>query len=305
MIWENCNPMNATQRTLTVVIFSALTLCGLRSAEAATTIDPGNRYAYGANIGWMDWYADGANGAVIGYYACSGFIYSANVGWINLGSGSPTNGITYQNLSANDFGVNNTGVTTPGYFDLRGYAYGANIGWINFESTGGAAVNMLTGQLTGYAWSANCGWISLDTAYAFVQTDTLYPGPLSDNGLPIPWLLTYFGTTNVNTNSDPNGTGMTVGQDYIAGTDPVQANSKLAITSEEFAPEGTTATLTWSSQLTRLYRIEKTTSLSPTNWVDSGLGLLVSPGSSMSETFSDSSAPDRYYRAVAVLPLYP
>jgi hypothetical protein len=40
------------------------------------------------------------NGAVIGDYVCSGYIYAANVGWINLGSGSPTNGIRYQNFSA-------------------------------------------------------------------------------------------------------------------------------------------------------------------------------------------------------------
>src|SRR5437588_1415892 len=61
----------------------------LASSLAATTINPTNKYAYGANIGWIDWRGDTNNGAVIGEYVCSGFIYSANVGWINLGSGSP------------------------------------------------------------------------------------------------------------------------------------------------------------------------------------------------------------------------
>ena len=72
---------------------------------------------------------DTNNGAVIGEYVCSGYIYSANVGWINLGSGSPANGIRYQNNSAADFGVNQDGLG-----NLSGYAYGANIGWINVRA---------------------------------------------------------------------------------------------------------------------------------------------------------------------------
>src|SRR5207248_9525037 len=98
------------------------------SAWPASTINSINRYAYGANIGWMDWRGDTNNGAVIGEYVCSGYLYAANVGWINLGGGAPTNGIQYRNLSANDFGVNQDGLG-----NLRVYAYGANIRRINFE----------------------------------------------------------------------------------------------------------------------------------------------------------------------------
>ncbi len=151
--------------------------------------------------------ADTNHGAVIGDYVCSGFIYSANVGWINLGNGNPTNGIRYQNLATNDFGVNQDGLG-----NLNGCAWSANIGWLNFENTGHPVVNLKTGIMSGYARSANCGWISLSNAFAYVQTDTLYPGPLAPDGLPIPWLLTYFGTTNVNANADPTGKGMTIGQ---------------------------------------------------------------------------------------------
>ncbi len=103
---------------------------------------------------------------MIGKNFCSGFIYSANVGWINLGNGSPATGTSYKNDSGTDFGVN---VDSSG--NLRGYAWGANIGWINFETTGEPAVNPTTGKFSGYAWSANCGWISLSNAVAFVQTD--------------------------------------------------------------------------------------------------------------------------------------
>ena len=267
---------------------------------AATTIDAANKYAYGANIGWMNWYADGANGAVIGAYVCSGYIYSANVGWINLGSGSPANGIRYQNNAANDFGVNQDGLG-----NLGGYAYGANIGWINFENTGAPKVNMITGQMSGYAWSANCGWISLSNAVAYVQTDTISPGAVAPDGLPIAWLLINFGTTNVNANADPTGKGMTIGQDYLAGTDPNNANSVLRITAEGFAPGGTSAALTWNSVATRYYYIQKTLSLGSPVWTDSGLGLITPDGASTARTFSDANAPMRFYRVQAVRPLTP
>ena len=142
---------------------------------------------------------------------------------------------------------------------------------------GAPVVNLRTGILSGYVWSANCGWISLSNAVAYVQTDTLYPGPLAPDGLPIPWLLTYFGTTNVNANADPTGKGMTIGQDYVAGTDPNNVNSILRITSENFTPGGANASLTWESVPTRLYYIENNLLLTLTNWLDSGLGL-ISPG---------------------------
>ena len=141
---------------------------------------------------------------VIGEYVCSGYIYSANVGWINLGSGSPTNQIHYQNHSATDFGVNQDGLG-----NLSGYAYGANIGWITFEQTyGQPKINLITGKLSGSVWSANCGWISLSNAVAYVQTDSISPGALDSNGLPIAWELQNFGHTGVDPNADPDGDGM-------------------------------------------------------------------------------------------------
>ena len=266
---------------------------------ASTTIDPANRYAYGANIGWMDGRGDTNNGAVIGSYYCTGNIYSANCGWISLGSGSPASGIQYQNNSAADYGVNN-----DGQGNLRGYAYGANIGWINFENNGAPKVNLKTGILSGFAWSANCGWISLSNAMAYVQTDSLWPGPLAPDGLPVPWLLQNFGTTNVNANADPDHDGMSNQQEYLAGTDPNNAVSILRITTQSFALGGTNASVTWSSVPTRCYYVQKIPDLAKTNWTDSGLGLIApSAGSTTTAGFPDTNAPVRFYRVEAVVPL--
>ena len=289
--------------TLLPLIF-VLSLQPSTLLHAASTIDPFNKYAWGANIGWLDWSGGSgqtATGAVMSEYVCSGYFYSANVGWINLGSGSPANGIQYQNNSASDFGVN-----LDAFGNLRGYAYGANIGWINFEANGAPGINMLTGQFSGYVWSANCGWISLSNAVAYVQTDSIQEGPLAPDGLPIAWLLINFGTTNVDANADPTGKGMTIGQDYLAGTDPKNVNSVFRITSERFATGGSSATLTWDSVPTRYYYIQKTPDLVSPGWADIGLGLISpSAGSSTTAGFTDTNMPARFYRVEAVRPLTP
>ncbi|HEY2827795.1 MAG TPA: thrombospondin type 3 repeat-containing protein [Pirellulales bacterium] len=190
-----------------------------------------------------------------------------------------------------------------GLGNLRGYGYGANIGSINFENTGGPKVDLKTGDFSGYAYSANCGWIALTNAAAFVQTDTLYPGPLSTNGLPIPWLLANFGTTNVKADSD--GDGMNNQQEYLAGTNPLDGNDKLRITAFNAQPGGVPATVTWQSTPTRCYFLQTTLDVATPSWLDSGLGLIAPDGASTTRIVSEANAPKRFYRIQAVNPLAP
>ena len=267
-------------------------------AHAATTIDANNRYAYAANAGWISWVADTNNGAAIGEYVCSGYLYSANLGWINLGSGSPANQIQYQNNSATDFGVNQDGLG-----NLTGYAWGANIGWINFEQTYGKPnVNLFTGQLSGYVYSANCGWISLSNAVAYVQTDSIRKGALAPNGLPIAWLLQNFGTTNVNANADPTGKGNTIGQDYLAGTDPNNASSVFKITYFSRNQAAADTTLDWNSVSTRFYAIQTNSSLTSGVWADR----VVFPYPGASDAFwYDPTPTNNFYRVRVFRPLMP
>src|SRR5262249_15406174 len=185
-------------------------LVGVATLPAQSTINATNRYAYGANIGWVDARGDTTNGVVIGEYVCSGFAYAANVGWINFGTGVASNGVYYSNSSAADFGVNQDGTGR-----LRGYAYGANIGWINFEDTGNPTVNLLTGELSGYAYSANCGWISLKDTNVVVFTDKIKRGLSSaGDGIPDAWKIVNFGPSWASNplaaaNADPDGDGKT------------------------------------------------------------------------------------------------
>src|SRR6476659_5943821 len=116
-------------RSFVTPLLLAFGIQPLALLSAATSIDPVNKYTYGANAGWIDARGDTNRGAVIGEFVCSGYLYAANVGWIHLGSNAPANGIQYQNNTSTDYGVNN-----DGQGNLRGFAWGANIGWINFES---------------------------------------------------------------------------------------------------------------------------------------------------------------------------
>lgn len=267
-------------------------------ANAATTIDAANKYAYAANLGWMDLRGDTNNGAAIGEYICSGYLYSANVGWINLGSGSPANQIQYQNNSASDFGVNHDGAG-----NLTGYAYGANIGWIQFEQTyGQPKVDLFTGKLSGSVYSANCGWISLSNSFAFVQTTNIQKGALAPNSLPVAWLLQNFGTTNVNANADPDMDGQSTAQEYLAGTDPNNAASVLKITSfTRDTPTPTYTILQWNAVNTRYYVVQKRSSLNDGAWVD----YVNFPLSGWSNVGLNDYNPNEFFRVRAYRPLMP
>jgi hypothetical protein len=279
----------------------ALSLQPVPLLHAATSINATNKYAYGANIGWMDARGNINAGAVIGEFVCSGYFYSANIGWINLGSNAPANGIQYQNNSATDYGVNH-----DGQGNLRGFAYSPNVGWINFESNGVPRVDLLTGKLSGSVYSANCGWISLSNSFAVVQSDTI-PGGTDSNadGLPDAWERMYFGAISVDPNADADADGMSNKEEYLAGTNPTNTLENLKITSLAPAPGGTNVTLTWNSVLTRNYHIQTTTNLVSQIWTDSGLGIISPAGSSSTRAFTDTFATNRFYRVEAFRPLAP
>jgi hypothetical protein len=290
-------------------------LLTLSETHAASTINAGHHYSYGANIGWMDWLADSAaDGVSVGEFICSGWIYAANLGWINVGSGNPVNHIQYQNNSPTDFGVNyGIDSTQPGYGVLRGYAYGANIGWINFEPTGNPRVSLFTGRLSGYAYSANCGWINLDDMAAmnanYVQTDHILMGAdTNGNGIADAWEYLYFGgllMVGQQNSLSPNGNGMTLLQDYDDGVSPIAANPGLRITAYSTNTGGASSNVTFTTTTGRLYIIEVNGDLTlPLNWTDSGLGLFApDAGTTTTKIVTQAATMKKFFRARTMRPL--
>jgi hypothetical protein len=276
----------------------------LSTGFAATTINSANRFAYGANIGWMDWRGDTNNGAVIGEFVCSGYIYAANVGWIHLGDGTPANTVSYQNNSATDYGVNHDGAG-----NLRGFGYGANIGWVNFENQGAPRLDLKTGKFSGFAYGANVGWISLSNAYACVQTDLLQPGPDTDgDGIPDAWETARGLNPADNSDAalDSDGDGETNLEEYGADTDPFSSYDLLHVKSLLTTTDGTMTDLTWLSVTTRCYQVQLRLDLTNGMWTNSSLGLfLPDPGTNTTRTVPEGPASNRFFRVQAVKPLAP
>lgn len=107
------------------------------------TIDSTYRYAWGENIGWVDFGSTTGN-VIITDTAVTGYAYGENIGFINL-----------------------TGVTNDNEGDLSGYAWGENIGFVDFSNTSIGT----DGVFTGYAYGENIGFITFGTGTNKVATD--------------------------------------------------------------------------------------------------------------------------------------
>jgi hypothetical protein len=112
----------------------------------AANIDTINRYAWGQNIGWVDFGLEVGN-IEVSNNKLTGYAYSSNTGWISL------NCVNTDSCKSVEYGV-----TQDGKGDLSGYAWGQNTGWIDFS---GVSINE-EGDFLGYAYSPNIGYISFN-----------------------------------------------------------------------------------------------------------------------------------------------
>lgn len=282
----------------------AVALCG-SAAHAQSTINEPNKFAYGANTGWVNFRPSTGNGVVVGEAYLSGHAWSANTGWIQFGDGSPANGYAYANTSAADFGVNHDGAG-----NLAGLAYSANTGWIQF---GWAApldpnrprISLITGQFSGYAYGANTGWINLGAGY--LKTDAMADPDTDGDQMADAWEMQHFGnlaTAGPGTDADKDGASDAA--EYAAGTDPNDRVSWLRVTGQTYSGNLTQVTLVFSTTSpSRLYRLEHNAGLTG-NWTDSGLGTFApDPGGITTRNVTFPSGDARFFRAVAVKPLQP
>lgn len=275
-------------------VLLSLWLLACSSVAAATNIESAQAHAWSGNVGWLNWRADDTNGAVIGEYVCSGYLYGANVGWINLGDGSPANGIRYANDSASDYGVNRM---PDGR--LRGYAYSANVGWIQFEDQGNPRVGVVTGRFSGHAYSANIGWINLGHATYFVQSENIRTGSDSDSdGLTDAWELEKTGNlTTFTPGGDADGDTFGDLLEYAANTDPQDAEDYFDIVSQSANTVDSEMTISWKSSSARIYRIQQSDDMA--SWSDVGVPVAGSNGTTQTTV---AFTPPKFYRVKVLLP---
>ena len=111
-----------------VLVFFSFSFTHLALAsQTIGTIDGAYKYAWGENIGWINFACDGCNVSVTDS-SVSGNAWSTQYGWINL---NPTN----------------SGVTNNNEGALSGFAWSSNLGWIDFN---GVTIDS-NGEFLGYA----------------------------------------------------------------------------------------------------------------------------------------------------------
>ncbi|MHC4618139.1 MAG: dockerin type I domain-containing protein [Planctomycetota bacterium] len=177
-------------RTLAFLI--ALTYCvNLAYPENIDPNDDDSQYAYGENVGWVNFEpaVPAFNvGATVSDDKVTGFIWAENIGWINLSPAS--------------YG----GVLNDGVGNLSGYAWAENVGWINLRPAYGGVTIDDDGNFEGWAWGENIGWIHLrsDTPVAYGVTTSWTPN------YPLCWgYLTQC-------HGDVDNTGDVKGWDFLA-----------------------------------------------------------------------------------------
>jgi hypothetical protein len=90
-------------------------------------------------------------------------------------------------------------------------------------------------------------------------------GDSDGDGLPDSWEIQYFMNLAQGPNGDPDGDGMTNLQEYLAGTDPTNAASKLALSIS--SPSGNAVTLQFNAVSNKTYTLLYRTSLSTGGWL--------------------------------------
>ena len=186
IIIPNCVSFKHLRRWIKLARFVIIILV-LTSVTFAENIDPyedGSQYAYGENVGWLNFepnIPDPNVGATVSDSNLTGFIWAENIGWINL--------------SPSVYG----GVLNDGSGNLSGYAWGENVGWLNFDPNVpgdpnhyGVTIDIF-GNFSGFAWGENIGWINFQSTSIvdwddlanfvndWLESGTGLPGDLSGN----------------------------------------------------------------------------------------------------------------------------
>ena len=143
------------------ILAAFLVLCpGNLCAENIDPYEDGSQYAYGENVGWMNFEPNTGDGVQVASDKLTGFIWAENIGWVSM---------SCENTSS--CGTVSYGVTNDGSGSLSGYAWAENVGWVSFSCDNTSSCGTVDygvtidddGNFDGWAYAENIGWIHLQS----------------------------------------------------------------------------------------------------------------------------------------------
>lgn len=152
------------------------------------------------------------------------------------------------------------------------------------------------------------GWLVLDNLRGGKHSVWLSATSMPDQTtLRANWKSAMFGSDASNPSIsgdtlDPDGDGVTTGDEFVANTDPLDRNDRFVMKLYETTGPGSPFTMTIPGKAGRRYLLERTTSLLPDSWsVTDTPSLLTKPGDVILRDPSPP-APKGFYRARVELP---
>jgi len=151
--------------TSIIAVLQVIMLCLTVSAENIDPDNDGSQFAYGENVGWLNFEPNRPEpnvGTTVSDNQLTGFVWAKNIGWINL--------------DPNDSDPN-SGIKNDGSGFLSGFAWGENVGWLNFNPQVPNDANQYgviidsEGNFDGWAWGENIGWIHFQSAFVLDWDD--------------------------------------------------------------------------------------------------------------------------------------
>ncbi len=141
-----------------ILLFMLLTVSTCCYAENIDPYNDGSQYAYGENVGWLNFEPGIGDGVQVASDKLTGYVWAENIGWISL---------SCENTAS--CGTVSYGVTNDGSGNLSGHAWAENVGWISFSCANTSSCGTVdygvtidaNGTFAGWAYGENIGWIHL------------------------------------------------------------------------------------------------------------------------------------------------
>jgi Tol biopolymer transport system component len=124
-------------------------------------------------------------------------------------------------------------------------------------------------------------------------------GDSDGDGLPDDWELAYFNTLDRDGSGDYDGDGQTDRAEFLAGTDPTDANSVFRVITLSPATSGPVRVF-WSAVPGKKYRVQFKNSVLDPSWTDLAGDVLATDSTAFKDDATTGAGPHRFYRVLLV-----